>query len=766
MSATAALLVATGSGQAAHACELQAEPGLAIVQEGKVACWQACGDHAAFALRSESADMPFPAGWYALHIRVECLEGSVTLPSIQLRFVSGQCVEVIDLPLPEPDAHGWVRSLVLFKFPVRVLRWCPTVWAAKFRLVEGSLRRLPRYKALWHMLFPAAKGEWCRRGVRYILECRRYGLSKATEKAYTRYLGGLRPSKLDAYELWVRQYDTFPPSRQKDMERRQAALSGSGIAFALLLPAGDAPVEVVQRCLEGIRRQTWCDWTLWVEIVDVTGAAYEHVCNLSASDGRVKIRRPGEGLPGACAEWLESTRHPYIIWLDAHCLLRRHALLEMAWAVHENPAWQWVYSDEDRLDAHGRRFQPFFKPDWNPELLCSSNYPGRLAVMRASLACSVGGLRTEYGDPWHDLHLRVSEKVAPKEIGHLPLILWHYLDAADVPAIDGSESGARAVCEHLVRQGADPAVRVVVQSQGGYRIHWPVPAKPPKISVIVPTRDRLALLRPCIESVLAKSTWPHVEVVVVDNGSVEPGTLSYLEHVQGECGVRVLRYDRPFNYALINNFAVEHCDSELVCLLNNDIEVLSPQWLEEMAGHAMRPGTGAVGAMLYYPDDTIQHAGVTIGLHGMADHRYAGLPRGTSGQGNRACLAQNLSAVTAACLLVRRKVYAEVGGLAEHLAVAFNDVDFCLRLEEAGYRNVWTPFAELYHHESATRGRDVSPVQRQRFDGELEYMRQRWPGAIAADPAYNPNLSLLHTDDRLAFPPRKPVGHGWLVEGG
>jgi GT2 family glycosyltransferase len=219
----------------------------------------------------------------------------------------------------------------------------------------------------------------------------------------------------------------------------------------------------------------------------------------------------------------------------------------------------------------------------------------------------------------------------------------------------------------------------------------------------------------------------------------------------------VLRDDAPLNYAAINNRAVAQCESELVCLVNNDVEVISPDWLEEMAGHALRPEVGAVGAMLLYPDGTIQHAGVIIGMHGVADHIYAGRPRGWSGHGGRARVAQELSAVTAACLMVRRLTYLEVGGLDERLAVAFNDVDFCLRLRERGFHNIWTPHAQLYHHESASRGRDDAPERKARYAGEIAYMRSRWTAMLREDPAYNPNLSLRTSGSELAFPPRIPA---------
>jgi GT2 family glycosyltransferase len=271
---------------------------------------------------------------------------------------------------------------------------------------------------------------------------------------------------------------------------------------------------------------------------------------------------------------------------------------------------------------------------------------------------------------------------------------------------------------------------------------------------VIPTRDRVDLLRNCVESLLAKTDYPDFEIVVVDNQSQEPETFAYFAELERGDRTRVLRYDAPFNYSAINNWAVSQCDGALVGLLNNDIEAIAPGWLREMAGHALRPEIGAVGAMLYYPNDTIQHAGVVLGVGGVANHAYLGQPRGYPGHGGRAKVAQGLSAVTAACLLVRRDAYERVGGLDETLEVAFNDVDFCLRLRAAGLQNLWTPFAEFYHHESASRGSEDTPEKAARFRGEVERMESRWCEQLYWDPAYNPNLTLFGTDFGYAFPPR------------
>jgi len=296
-------------------------------------------------------------------------------------------------------------------------------------------------------------------------------------------------------------------------------------------------------------------------------------------------------------------------------------------------------------------------------------------------------------------------------------------------------------------------------TQFGYRTRYALPSSPPLVSLIIPTRNALPLVRQCIESIVLETDYPNYEILLVDNGSDDPEALAYFAALNAQQGITVIRDERAFNYSALNNAAVGMAQGELVALLNNDIEVISPGWLAEMVSIALQPGVGAVGAKLLYPDTTVQHGGVILGVGGIAGHAHKHLARSDPGHGGRAQLAQSFSAVTAACLVVRKALYEQVGGLdEEHLTVAFNDIDFCLRLREAGYRNVWTPEAELFHHESATRGSDFSGPALQRFLGEEQFMRRRWGALLAADPAYNPNLTLAAEDFSYAWPPRTP----WL----
>ncbi|MBV8157590.1 MAG: glycosyltransferase family 2 protein, partial [Dyella sp.] len=373
-----------------------------------------------------------------------------------------------------------------------------------------------------------------------------------------------------------------------------------------------------------------------------------------------------------------------------------------------------------------------------------------------------GGFREglEGSQDW-DLALRCAEHLRADQIGHVAQVLYHWRAVQGSTAQGVGEksyahvAGLRAVREHFERTGKSGASVMEIDGHlGMFRVRHMLPQVLPLVSIIIPTRDRVELVRQCVDSILSLTTYPNYEVIIVDNQSGERATLEYFSEVVTDVRVRVLPHARPFNYSEINNEAVAQSRGELICLLNNDIEVITEDWLEELVSHAVRPEVGAVGAMLYYPDGTIQHAGVVTGVHGVAAHPYSGMPRGFPGQMSRARLTQAMSAVTAACLVVRRGVYEEVGGLDETLAVAFNDVDFCLRLGERGYTNIWSPFAELYHHESATRGRENTPEKHDRFMREVELMKRRWGGRLERDPAYNPNLTLAGEPFSLAFPPR------------
>jgi GT2 family glycosyltransferase len=428
--------------------------------------------------------------------------------------------------------------------------------------------------------------------------------------------------------------------------------------------------------------------------------------------------------------------------------LAEHALYMVAVEIAAHRQVDLIYADEDHLGPEKELQDSHFKTDWNPELLRAWNYIGPFAAIRRSVFAAVGG--TDIGGS-QDLYLRVADGSVPERIRHIPHILCHRQGAVEESM---AQTDRWAVQEHL-RRAMISAQLLDGKDGRGHRVLYDLPKHEPKVTLIVPTKDRVDLLRVCVDGVRDRNDYANWKLIIVDNGSVEEITRDYLRELEKDPRISVLRDDGPFNFSALNNRAVEHADSEIIGLLNNDIEPIGDSWLSEMVRQVMQPGVGAVGAKLYYPDDTLQHGGVIIGVGGIAGHFDKRLARTSRGYFDRAVVAQDMSAVTAACMLVRREVFEAVGGLdADGLAIAFNDVDLCLKIREAGHRIVWTPYAELYHHESISRGDDTTGERADHFKAEQAVFEARWRHVIAHDPYYNPNLTLERERPELAIPPR------------
>lgn len=448
--------------------------------------------------------------------------------------------------------------------------------------------------------------------------------------------------------------------------------------------------------------------------------------------------------------------------------LAPHAVLMFMEAMSRFARCKLMYADDDSIDARGRRFGACLRPDWNAELLRSINYlDGPVCIARQAWPAGSSDDPQTLDAAWWSRLLHVSEMAAADQIVHIPHVLAHRVapwpgtwPATMPPA---SAVAVAAVQAHLDRAGM--AATAQASPLGGVHVRYRVSPSPPRVSLIIPTRNGLALIEQCVGSVLARTTYPSFEMLIVDNGSDETATLEFLRRVTADARVRVVRDERPFNYSALNNAAARQCRGELLALVNNDIEVLSPDWLDEMVGQALRPEVGAVGARLWFPDGRLQHAGVVLGLGGVAGHPHRMLARGAPGYLGRAQLTQEFSAVTAACMVLRRAVFDEVGGLDEqHLAVDFNDIDLCLRIRQAGYRIVWTPHAELVHHESASRGQRRLAEQQARFEREAATLQQRWAAQLHRDPHYNPNATLGGRDLEfsLTAQPRVSLTRPWF----
>ncbi|MBK8083552.1 MAG: glycosyltransferase family 2 protein [Devosia sp.] len=568
--------------------------------------------------------------------------------------------------------------------------------------------------------------------------------------------GRLASSQHVSYSAWLERHDSGTTA---DLERLRSELLHAGTLprIAVLMPVFNTPEHLLRGAIDSVLQQAYQDWQLC--IAD-DGSSASHITPLlrayAAKDSRISwigLKDNGH-ISRASNKALELVTADWVALLDHDDILRPNALAEVALEIARHPNAELVYSDEDKISEDGTRFDPHFKPDFSRDLLRSQNYLNHLTVHRTANVRAVGGWRPGFeGSQDYDLILRICEQVGFKNVRHIPKVLYHWRATRGSTARAQSEkgyafdAGLRALREHVERM-ALPATVEGIPGLPYYRLRPASQSHEPLVSLIVPTRDRRDLLQRAICSIVDKTTYQNYEIIVVDNGTTDPETLDYLASIAQLPQVRVLSFDRPFNYSAINNFACAHARGEIIGLVNNDVEVISPDWLSEMVFWAAQSDIGCVGAKLYYPNDTIQHAGVILGIGGVAGHSHKYFARTKDGYFGRLRVAQNLSAVTGACLIVRKPVYDEVGGLdAENLAVAFNDVDFCLKVRAAGYLNVWTPFAELYHHESVSRGVEDDPMKVERFNREASFMMEKWD---LNDPFYSPNLTLMREDFSLA----------------
>lgn len=573
------------------------------------------------------------------------------------------------------------------------------------------------------------------------------------------------------YLSWIDDYDTIDQAATLALRERMAKLDFTP-KIAVIMPVFNPDMVWLREAVESVRRQIYPHWELCIaDDASPSPEVKQFLSELAKQDSRIKlVYRSSNGHISACTNSAaELVTAPYISFLDQDDILREHALLLVAESIARYPGARLIYSDEDKIDEKGRRCEPHFKPDWNPELLLAQNYISHLTVIDTSLFRENEGLRAGLeGAQDHDLMLRCTKSLRPREIVHIPHVLYHWRRHAGSTSSGESHSKnyaatarLRAVRDRIESDGQKATVEL--SSLGWCRVQWKPPLPQPLVSIIIPTRNRLILLRNCIDSIVSRTTWKNYEVIVIDNGSDDEATLSYMKSISGLARIRVIRDEREFNYSALNNMAARQASGEYIVLMNNDVEVITPAWLEEMVSLASRDGVGAVGAKLLYEDHSLQHGGIIIGIGEVAGHSHKGLPMGQAGYIGRAALLQEVSAVTGACLVVKASRFAEVNGLDEKsLAVAFNDVDFCLRLREKGYRNLWTPEARLLHLESASRGRDDSPEKRARFLLEVDVMRERWGKTLQWDFAYNPNLTHLSEDFSLAYPPRVGIKSPWF----
>ena len=601
-------------------------------------------------------------------------------------------------------------------------------------------------KIQWTKMFRKLSPYTIRKGFRYM---KHYGPKEFWIRLHERF----EPEEVP-YGLWYRAY--IPTEETLETQRKQKFDYSPLISIAV--PAYQTPVEFLRQMIESLIVQTYSNWELCIVNASPDNEEMQKVlAEYSAGDSRVRFCNLKEnlGIAENTNRAFAMAKGEFVGLLDHDDLLAPNALYEIVKILQDHPQADALYTDEDKvtteLDEH---FQPHLKPDFNLDLLRSNNYICHFFVVRKSIVEKAGGFRKEFdGAQDYDFIFRCTENA--EKICHIPKVLYHWRCHPNSTASNPEsklyafEAGRRAVQAHYERTGIHAEV-FKGEYLGLYRTKF-IRDHDPLISIIIPNKDHIDDLKRCMESIEQKSTYKNYEYIIVENNSTDSATFEYYKKLEAENPkVRMVYWDGVFNYSAINNYGASFAKGEYLLLLNNDTEIINPDCLEELLGYCMRKEVGAVGARLYYEDDTIQHAGVVIGFGGIAGHCFVQQKRGTTGYCHRIICAQDYSAVTAACMMVKKSAFDAVGGLSEELAVAFNDIDFCMKLRKAGYLIVYNPYAELYHYESKSRGLEDTPEKVARFNKEIATFEKKWPEILKnGDPYYNPNLTLKSQDFSL-----------------
>jgi len=569
----------------------------------------------------------------------------------------------------------------------------------------------------------------------------------------------LRPRIRIQYKLYLLAQKTLEDS--EDTKRDKAKAFQYRPKVSILVPVYNTDERWLRLCIESVLNQVYDNWELCIADGGSTKKHIRRILEEYAqyySRIKVKFLTENKGIAGNSNEALALATGEFVGFLDHDDELPPSALYEVVKLLNESQDIDFVYSDEDIISTKGERFDPYFKPDWSPDTLRSTNYICHFAVIREKIVDEVGGFRKGYeGSQDYDLFLRIIERT--ERIAHIPKVLYHWRSHPSSAAYSPSakmyayNSAKKALKEHINRMSLNGEV-YDGPFLGSYRIKYRI-AGSPMVSIIIPTKDKVDALEGCITSILKRSSYENFKIFIVYNQSVERETLKYYKEFKNGSKIKILSYDKPFNFSAINNYAVSQLDSEYIIFLNNDTKIISSDWIEAMLEFAQRKDVGAVGPLLYFPDETIQHAGVILGIRGYVGHSHKYFPRNSFGYMGRARVIQNLSAVTGACLMTKKEVFYKIGGFDENCSHAFNDIDFCLNIRKNGYLIVYTPYAELYHYECLTRGYDDTSEKKARSKKEAEYFQRKWKDVLAkGDPYYNPNLTLDMEDFSIRIPIR------------
>jgi GT2 family glycosyltransferase len=588
----------------------------------------------------------------------------------------------------------------------------------------------------------------------------KYALTKVFQKIYYRLdestppiemlpnlLSGGSPSD-ELYYRWLSK--NFPREAELQKMAETVEVLSYKPVISIIMPVFNTPERFLREAIESVLKQVYPYWELC--IAD-DASTQPHIRTIleeyTAKDNRIKVvfRTENGHISHASNSAIELAEGEFLTLLDHDDLLTPDALYEVALLLNRHPEADMIYTDEDKIDDNNQLREPFFKPDWCPDSFLSRMYTCHLGTYRRSLVNEIGGFRAGYeGSQDYDLVLRLTEKT--EKIFHIPKILYHWRihSASTASSLDSKtyavDAAKKALSEAIQRRGELGELTPAPGPNGYYLVRYHI-QNIDLVSIIIPTKNLGKTLDKCLTSVFEKTTYPKYEVVLIDNGSTEPETFEIIKKWKDNKPnqFRCYSLDIPFNYSKLNNFAVQNTTGKYLLFLNNDTEVVTPDWIDAMVEQAQRPSIGAVGALLLYPDNTIQHAGVVAGIGGVGSHSHKHFHSGSPGYFNHINTVNNFSAVTAACLMCRRDVFEEVGGFEEDLPVAFNDVDFCFKLVDKGYRNIYLPHVVLYHYESKSRGPEDTPEKLARIIKETHYMQSKWDKIIKNDPCYNPNLT-------------------------
>lgn len=569
---------------------------------------------------------------------------------------------------------------------------------------------------------------------------------KATFAEMKRYMVmGTLAEPEDIYQKWIAANE---PTEEELEEQRNHKFEHNP-KISIIIPMYNTPVKFFGELVDSLINQTYTNWELC--LADGSNKENPELKDIYSKDSRIKYKFIGEnkGISGNTNEALALATGDFIGLLDHDDILPIFSLYEVVKCINEHPEVEFIYTDEDKFEeVGGKRYDPYFKSDFGPDTLRANNYICHFSVFRKDLMEKLGGFRSEFdGAQDYDILLRMSE--IAKHIYHIPKILYHWRVHELSTAKAGAhakpyayEAGKKAVQAHIDRLGLKGTVEAG-NTLGTYRVKYEVIGNP-KVSIIIPNKDYASTLKVCLKSIIKLTTYKNYEIIVVENNSTEDETFEYYKKIDGKDNIKVVYYpEKVFNYSAIINFGVRNCTGDYVIQLNNDTELLTPNWLQEMLGFAQREDVGAVGVKMYYPDRTIQHAGIIVGIGGVAGHVFKNIPKNLHGYFSKDAMIQNLSAVTAACIMTPRKIYDDVGYMDEEFKVAFNDVDFCLKIRETGKLIIYTPYVEFLHYESKSRGYEDTVEKQQRFKGEIDRFYSKWQGFLdKGDPYYNINLRL------------------------